>query len=64
MNIFHHIHMHLLKCHSRILNVNYDVNEIEFILFCYFRRIGYCHGHYLSMKEDKNEPLMATLEDE
>lgn len=27
-------------------------------------RIGYCHGHYLSMKEDKNEPLMATLEDE
>lgn len=27
-------------------------------------RIGYCHGHYLSLKEDRNKLLMATLEDE
>ncbi|XP_062581778.1 uncharacterized protein LOC134243538 [Saccostrea cucullata] len=27
-------------------------------------RIGYCHGHYLSMKDDTNRILMATLEDE
>lgn len=26
-DIFHHIHMYLLKCHSRLLNVNSDISE-------------------------------------
>lgn len=56
--------MYLLKCYLRILNVYFNVIEIVFILFCYFRRIGYCYGYYLFMKEDKNELFMVILEDE